>query len=75
MHGDADPVVPVDHSRALVAAIRDAADARNRDVEYVEFPGEGHGLRNPTHRRREFELVGAFLGRVVTPTPPADTGQ
>ncbi|MEY2974806.1 MAG: hypothetical protein RIR49_1226 [Actinomycetota bacterium] len=67
MHGDADPVVPVEHSRALAAAIRAAGPDGGRDVEYVEFPGEGHGLRDPANRRREFELVGEFLSRVVPP--------
>jgi dipeptidyl aminopeptidase/acylaminoacyl peptidase len=67
MHGDADPVVPVEHSRSLVAAIRAAAGDRVPGVEYVEFAGEGHGLRDPANRRREFELVGTFLERVVRP--------
>ena len=40
MHGDADPVVPVEHSRALVDAIR-ALDARGVDVSDLV-------LRRPT---------------------------
>lgn len=68
LHGDADPVVPVEHSRSLVAAIRAAAGDGPAGVDYVEFPGEGHGLRDPANRRREFDLVGTFLGRVLRPT-------
>ena len=71
MHGDADPVVPVEHSRALVDAIRAAAG----DVEYVEFAGEGHGLRDPANRRREFDLVAGFLARTIGPSPSRDPEQ
>lgn len=71
MHGDVDPVVPVEHSRALVDAIR----AASGDVEYVEFAGEGHGLRDPSNRRREFELVAGFLARTIGPTPSDEPGQ
>ena len=71
MHGDADPVVPVEHSRALVDAIRAAAG----DVEYVEFAGEGHGLRDPANRRSEFDLVAGFLARTIGPSPSRDPEQ
>jgi len=61
MHGTDDPVVPVAQSRAL----RDTLYASGVEVRYTEFEGEGHGLRNPQHRRREYELVGAFLHDVI----------
>jgi dipeptidyl aminopeptidase/acylaminoacyl peptidase len=61
MHGTDDPVVPVGQSRAL----RDTLHASGVEVRYIEFEGEGHGLRNPEYRRREYELVGAFLDDVV----------
>jgi predicted peptidase len=38
-HGDADPIVPVDESRRLVAALR----ARKAPIRYTELPGVGHG--------------------------------
>ncbi|HWD01538.1 MAG TPA: alpha/beta fold hydrolase [Amycolatopsis sp.] len=38
VHGDADVRVPVDHSRAYVAAAREAGDA----VDYAELPGVDH---------------------------------
>ena len=38
-HGDADPIVPVDQSRLLVAALQ----AAGADVQYTELPGVGHG--------------------------------
>jgi len=53
--------VPVAQSRAL----RDTLYASGVEVRYTEFEGEGHGLRNTKHRRREYELVGAFLHDVI----------
>jgi predicted peptidase len=37
-HGDADPVIPVEESRKLVAALKN----ENADVRYTELPGVGH---------------------------------
>lgn len=61
LHGDTDPVVPVDHSRAFVAAARVAG----ADVTLHEYPGEGHGFRDVAHQRDEYLRIGAFLDRVV----------
>lgn len=63
MHGDADPVVPVEQSRRLVAAV----EAAGGQVDYHEFAGEGHGLRAPTARRAELELSFAFGDRLCPP--------
>lgn len=40
--GDADPIVPVDQSRRIVAR----KQAVGAPVSYYEFPGEGHGFSN-----------------------------
>ncbi|MDA0371545.1 MAG: prolyl oligopeptidase family serine peptidase [Actinomycetota bacterium] len=56
LHGDADPVVAVDQSRRL------ADRARNR-VEYVEYPGEGHGFRTWATRVDEYRRTEDFLIR------------
>ncbi|MBS1722150.1 MAG: alpha/beta hydrolase [Armatimonadetes bacterium] len=40
LHGTADDVVPVDQSRRLAAKMQ----ATGVPVEYMEFPGEGHGF-------------------------------
>jgi acetyl esterase/lipase len=40
VHGDRDPIVPVTHSRKLVAALREAGVA----VEYAELAGAGHDV-------------------------------
>jgi len=61
LHGDADPVVPVDHSRAFAAAAR----AAGADVTLHEYPGEGHGFRDVAHQRDEYLRIGSFLDRVV----------
>ncbi|MEN9822549.1 MAG: hypothetical protein RLZ04_975 [Actinomycetota bacterium] len=61
LHGDADPVVPVDHSRAFAAAAR----AAGADVTLHEYPGEGHGFRDAANQRDEYLRLGAFLDRVV----------
>ncbi len=58
LHGDADDVCPVEDSRAIREAARDAA--------LVEAPGAGHNnlWTEPAHSARMCEAVRAFLGRV-----------
>lgn len=58
-HGDSDPVVPIDQSRGLVSAVR----AAGGDAELVEYAGEGHGFRDPEHRRDEYRRTEEFLVR------------
>ena len=55
-HGDADPVVSVEQSRRLAVAAPDL-------VEYVEYPGEGHGFRTWTTRVDEHGRTEEFLIR------------
>lgn len=59
LHGDADPVVPVQQSRQLASAIRAAGGV----VEYVEYQGEGHGFRGVDAKRDEYERTERFLVR------------
>ena len=61
LHGDADPVVPVEQSEVLVRRARDAG----ADVELHIYPGEGHGFRRPEHQRDEYERIAAFLARAM----------
>jgi predicted peptidase len=48
-HGDADPTVPVEQSRKMVAALK----AIGANVQYVEFPGVGHDAWNPAYERAD----------------------
>lgn len=66
MHGDADPVVPVEQSVDLAERIR----AAGGDVELHVFPGEGHGFRRPDHRVTELDLTQRFLDRVLAGRAP-----
>ncbi len=61
MHGDTDPVVPVDQSRAFVERCRDAGG----DVELVVYEGEGHGFRKPENQLDEYGRMHAFLATHV----------
>lgn len=49
-HGDADNVVPVSGSRQAYKALK----ASGIDVEYIEFPGVGHGSWNPAFTLPDF---------------------
>lgn len=59
LHGDADPVVPVQQSRDLASAVR----AAGGEVEYAEYQGEGHGFRSLQAKRDEYERMERFLLR------------
>lgn len=56
LHGDADPVVSVEQSRRL-------AEVAPQHVEYVEYPGEGHGFRTWSTRLDEYRRAEEFLIR------------
>lgn len=51
VHGDADPVVPVQGTRDLVAALRAAGD---EEVVYTEVPGGGHDIWTQTYQKDSF---------------------
>ena len=63
MHGDSDPVVPIESTLAFVERVR----AAGGEVELTVMEGEGHGFRDPANRRAEYEHTEAFLARVVPP--------
>ena len=56
-HGTDDPVVGIEQSRQLTAAVTAAGGT----IELIEFAGEGHGFRIPANNRREYEATEAFL--------------
>ena len=61
MHGDSDPVVPVDQSTAFVERCR----AAGGDVELVVYEGEGHGFRKPENQLDEYRRMQGFLATHV----------
>ncbi|NIP82575.1 MAG: hypothetical protein GWM90_26490 [Gemmatimonadetes bacterium] len=48
-HGEADPVIPVDESRAMAAAL----EAAGADVRYTELEGVGHNAWDPAYGSEE----------------------
>jgi len=61
LHGDADALVPVSQSRAFSAALMKSGI----DAEYLELPGEGHGLRSPEAQERSAAAIVRFLKRIL----------
>ena len=62
-HGSDDPVVPAEHTEALVAAI--GHNGHGDCVEHVVYEGEGHGFRDPANVADEYARMAAFLERVI----------
>ncbi|MFZ9629221.1 MAG: S9 family peptidase [Ilumatobacteraceae bacterium] len=60
LHGDVDPVVPVEQSRVFVDRVR----AAGGDAELHVYAGEGHGFRQRATQLDEYERIGRFLERV-----------
>ncbi|MEM7261428.1 MAG: prolyl oligopeptidase family serine peptidase [Planctomycetota bacterium] len=56
-HGENDWRVPVEESRRFVERARELG----KDVTYVEFAGQGHGIRGVQHRKRYYQAVLEFL--------------
>jgi dipeptidyl aminopeptidase/acylaminoacyl peptidase len=61
LHGDADPVVPVEQSRAFADCVRVAGG----QVDLHVYEGEGHGFRQRANQLDEYERIAGFLARHV----------
>lgn len=61
MHGDSDPVVPLESTVDLASRIR----AAGGDVELIIMEGEGHGFRDPANKRLEYERTEAFVANLL----------
>jgi dipeptidyl aminopeptidase/acylaminoacyl peptidase len=61
LQGSEDKVVPPSQAHAM----RDRLIANGVRVEYIEFPGEGHGFRGAAARIRALEAELAFFGTVL----------
>lgn len=61
LQGLEDRIVPPNQSDLIVEALR----AKGITVEYLTFPGEGHGFRRPDSRIKSLEAELAFYQRVL----------
>ena len=61
LHGDQDPVVPVEGSKAFA----ERAAALGKDIEFHVFEGEGHGFRQLVNQIAEYEFIEHFLQRIA----------
>ena len=59
LHGDADPVVPVEQSRLFAERVR----AAGGDAELHVYEGEGHGFRQRPNQLDEYRRIAGFLAR------------
>ena len=59
IHGRNDPRVPFSEAEQLVAALRD----RGRDVIFLPFDDEGHGIVKLANRLQAYREIGAFFAR------------
>lgn len=57
MHGDKDPVVPIEQSKAFV----ERCLAAGAEIEFVIYEGEGHGFRKPENQLDEYRRMHDFL--------------
>lgn len=63
-----DKVVPPNQTRMMV----DALKKKGSPVACLEFPGEGHGFRQPENQRRALDAELSFYGQVFGFTPGDD---
>ena len=63
LHGTADDIVPIDQSRRLLRALREAGV----EARLVELEGAGHALATPAHVRTYLDELLAFLRRHLKP--------
>ena len=69
IHGDADPLVPYNHSVRLQEALQKAGVAH----ELVTVPGGGHGNFAPEQWQRSFAAIQNFLAANVPASKPPST--
>jgi acetyl esterase/lipase len=69
IHGDADPLVPYNHSVRLQEALQKAGVAH----ELVTVPGGGHGNFSPAEWQRAFAAIQKFLAANLPASKPPST--
>ncbi len=68
MHGAADTRVPPEQSVEFYRALRDLG----KDVTFVRFPREGHGIREPLHQVDRLRRYAEFFGEHVDNPPVSE---
>jgi acetyl esterase/lipase len=63
MHGDADPLVPIDQSQRLYAALKKAGV----EATFVTMPKDGHGFALPENQQKAHTLTDQFLAQHLKP--------
>ena len=66
-YGGEDKRVPITHGKRFLRNLQ----ATNKDVEWIEYPEEGHGWRKVSNRVDFWRRVEAFLSRNIGQTPAA----
>jgi dipeptidyl aminopeptidase/acylaminoacyl peptidase len=61
IHGDNDPRVPLSEAEQMVEALRE----RGREVEFMRFPDEGHGVIKLKNKLVAYPAIGEFLDRYL----------
>ena len=68
VHGDADDIVPVENSRALVSGLR-ANPARSAETRYTEIPAAGHDVWTETFSNPQ--ILSWFFSKTRAATAPS----
>ncbi len=71
VHGKLDQRVPISHGRRMLEAMQD----QHKDVQWIEFPYEGHGVSRAEDLVPYYDAVFALLARTIgkgePPFPPS----
>lgn len=70
LHGEEDERVPISQSEEFYQALRDLG----KDVTFVRYPREGHGLREPRHQLDRLRRYLYFFAEHVGLTPVSEAG-
>jgi len=66
MHGDEDPNTFISNSKEMYQALKHLG----KTVEFVRYPREGHGFREPNHRIDEFYRCLAWFNKYLLGIEP-----
>jgi dipeptidyl aminopeptidase/acylaminoacyl peptidase len=69
MHGDEDERVPISHGKKMKKAL----EQNHKEVEWLVFEEEGHGLRYVRNQALYFETLLAFLDKYIGAPPAPET--